>query len=33
VYNEESLFLGIGEAAGNGSVTPKRVFLMGEKNP
>lgn len=33
VYDEESLFLGIGETAGNGSVTPKRVFLMGEKNP
>jgi tRNA pseudouridine55 synthase len=33
VYNDESLFLGIGEAAGDGSVTPKRVFLMGEKNP
>jgi len=33
VYNDESLFLGIGEASGDGSVAPKRVFLMGEKNP
>jgi len=33
VYNDESQFLGVGEASGDGSVAPKRVFLMGEKNP
>jgi tRNA pseudouridine55 synthase len=33
VYNDEAQFLGVGEASGDGSVAPKRVFLMGEKNP
>ena len=33
VYSDESQFLGVGEATGDGSVAPKRVFLMGEKNP
>jgi tRNA pseudouridine55 synthase len=33
VYNDASLFLGIGEASGDGAVAPKRVFLTGEKNP
>ena len=33
VYNDELQFLGIGEASGDGSVAPKRVFLTGEKNP
>ncbi len=33
VYNDESLFLGVGEASEDGSVAPKRVFLTGEKNP
>ena len=33
VYNDEPRFLGVGEASGNGSIAPKRVFLMGEKNP
>jgi tRNA pseudouridine55 synthase len=33
VYSDESQFLGIGEASGDGSVAPKRVFLTGEKNP
>ena len=33
VYNDEAQFLGVGEAFGDGSVAPKRVFLMGEKNP
>jgi tRNA pseudouridine55 synthase len=33
VYSDEAQFLGIGEASGDGSVAPKRVFLMGEKNP
>jgi tRNA pseudouridine55 synthase len=33
VYSDETQFLGIGEATGDGSVAPKRVFLTGEKNP
>jgi tRNA pseudouridine55 synthase len=33
VYSEEPQFLGVGEASGDGCVAPKRVFLMGEKNP
>jgi tRNA pseudouridine55 synthase len=33
VYSDEPRFLGVGEASGDGSVAPKRVFLMGEKNP
>lgn len=33
VYSDELQFLGIGEASGDGAVAPKRVFLMGEKNP
>jgi tRNA pseudouridine55 synthase len=33
VYSDELQFLGVGEASGDGSVAPKRVFLMGEKNP
>ncbi|MGI9273106.1 MAG: tRNA pseudouridine(55) synthase TruB [Woeseiaceae bacterium] len=32
VYNDEPRFLGVGEASGDGSVAPKRVFLTGEKN-
>ncbi len=33
VYNDEPQFLGVGEAAGDGSVAPKRVFLTGAKKP
>ncbi|MGI9220153.1 MAG: tRNA pseudouridine(55) synthase TruB [Woeseiaceae bacterium] len=33
VYTAPSNFLGIGEAAKDGSVAPRRVFLTGEKNP
>ncbi len=33
VYSDDLQFLGIGEASGDGSVAPKRVFLTGEKNP
>jgi len=33
VYDEKAEFLGLGEAGSNGSVAPRRVFLMGEKNP
>ncbi len=33
VYNDEPQFLGVGEASGDGSVAPKRVFLTGAKKP
>lgn len=33
VYSDEPRFLGVGEASGDGSIAPKRVFLTGEKNP
>jgi tRNA pseudouridine55 synthase len=33
VYSDEPRFLGVGEASGNGSIAPKRVFLTGEKKP
>lgn len=33
VYSDEPLFLGVGELSGDGTIVPKRVFLMGEKNP
>jgi tRNA pseudouridine55 synthase len=33
VYDQKAQFLGLGEAGSNGSVAPRRVFLMGEKNP
>lgn len=33
VYSGEPQFLGVGEASGDGSVAPKRVFLMGAKKP
>jgi len=33
VYNDEPRFLGVGEASGDGSVAPRRVFLTGEKKP
>ncbi len=33
VYSDEPQFLGVGEAAGDGSVAPKRVFLTGAKKP
>ncbi len=33
VYSDEPRFLGVGEASGDGSVAPRRVFLTREKNP
>ena len=33
VYSDEPQFLGVGEASGDGSVAPKRVFLTGVKKP
>jgi len=33
VYSEAKEFLGVGELSGNGSLAPKRVFQLGEKNP
>lgn len=33
VYHDDAKFLGVGEVALDGSLAPKRVFLMGEKNP
>ena len=33
VYSDEPRFLGLGEATGSGQIAPKRVFLLGEKNP
>jgi tRNA pseudouridine55 synthase len=33
VYDDEPRFLGVGEASGDGTVAPRRVFLTGEKNP
>lgn len=32
VYGEQETFLGLGDAAVDGQVAPKRVFLLGEKN-
>jgi tRNA pseudouridine55 synthase len=33
VYSDEPQFLGLGEASAGGQIAPKRVFLLGEKNP
>ena len=33
VYSDEPQFLGVGEASGDGSVAPKRVFLTGVNKP
>jgi tRNA pseudouridine55 synthase len=33
VYSGEARFLGLGEVSTTGQVAPKRVFLLGEKNP
>jgi len=33
VYGDPPKFLGLGEASAGGRIAPKRVFLLGEKNP
>jgi tRNA pseudouridine55 synthase len=33
VYAEANKFIGVGELSGQGSLAPKRVFQLGEKNP
>ena len=33
VYAEAGEFIGVGELSGDGSLAPKRVFQLGEKNP
>jgi tRNA pseudouridine55 synthase len=33
VYSEANEFIGVGELSGTGSLAPKRVFQLGEKNP
>lgn len=33
VYTDQPQFLGLGEASAGGRIAPKRVFLLGEKNP
>jgi hypothetical protein len=33
VYAEANEFVGVGELSGDGTLAPKRVFRLGEKNP
>jgi tRNA pseudouridine55 synthase len=33
VYAEANEFMGVGELSGDGRLAPKRVFLLGKKNP